>query len=68
MTPTERRTTVHNELEMEIACERVQSLYNKAVAHWDLYGMASLGPQLSVLQRIVRDHRATRLHLGLVAA
>lgn len=67
MTATERRAAVNSVLEMEVACERVESLYAKAVAHWDLYAMASLGPQLSVLQRIVREHRATRTELGLAA-
>jgi hypothetical protein len=67
VTAAERRSIKHGELEMEVACERVESLYAKAVAHWDLYAMASLGPQLSVLQRIVREHRATRRELGLAA-
>lgn len=53
----ERRSTVNSHLEMEVACEQVGRRYAKAVAHWDLYTMASLGPQLSVLKRLVREQK-----------
>ena len=55
MSPLERRATVNSHLEIEVAADHVQSRYDKAVAHWDLYTMAQLGPQLSVLQRLVRE-------------
>lgn len=55
MTVVERRHLVNSELAIEVACERIQTAYTKAVAHWDLYSMAHLGPQLTVLQRIIRE-------------
>lgn len=51
----ERRAVVNSHLEVEIAADRVKAAYDKAVAHWDLYTMAAVGPQLSVLQRLVRE-------------
>lgn len=54
---SERRERVNSHLEIEVAAEHVQSRYDKAVAHWDLYTMAQLGPQLSVLKCLVRETR-----------